>query len=102
MLTPEQIDAVFAAGVKSNAISWLGFAEDADGRYTVPVVSEQHRQIARAIESEVRKQDEALIRQMIDAMQKPMKAWGGTCAWHGPLREAIAAANKRLGDKYDF
>ncbi len=54
------------------------------------------KEFARAIEAEVRKQDEALIRQMLDAMQKPMKAWSGTCAWHGPLREAIAAANKRL------
>ena len=47
-------------------------------------------QFARAIEAEVRKDDDALIGQMLEAMIPPMGAW------HGPLKSAITAARARL------
>jgi hypothetical protein len=67
-LTHEQIEAAITAGVRSGTISWAGFRKDGAGRYMLPVISEQHQQIARAIEAEVRKDDEALIMQMLEAL----------------------------------
>lgn len=42
--------------------------------------------------------DTALLRQALDSMHPAMQAWAGTCEWHGPLKEAIAALRERLGD----
>ena len=47
-----------------------------------------------AIEAEVRKQDEALIRQMLEALEKVDQAMPFPVA-----RQAITAARARLGDK---
>ena len=46
---------------------------------------------ARAIEAEVRKQDEALIRQLVEALEP--------FAYEKPAREAIAAGRVRLEGK---
>ncbi len=50
-LTDSQIKAALTVAVQSGAVSWLGFEEDEDGRYTVPSLLPQHYQIARAIEA---------------------------------------------------
>lgn len=50
-LTDEQIKATLTKAVQSGAVSWLGFERDSEGRYTVPSLSPQHYQIARAIEA---------------------------------------------------
>ena len=50
-LTDAQIKAALTVAVQSGAVSWLGFEKDEDGRYTVPSLSPQHYQIARAIEA---------------------------------------------------
>ena len=47
-------EKVITKGVKSGSISWTGFKEDGEGKYTVPILSEQHYQIARAIEAHCR------------------------------------------------
>ena len=49
---------------------------------------------ARAIEAEVRKQDEALIRQMLEALEKVDQVMPFPVA-----RQAITAARARLGEK---
>ena len=51
-------------------------------------------QFARAIEAEVRKQDEALIQQMLEALEKVDQAMPFPVA-----RQAITAARARLGEK---
>ena len=48
----------------------------------------------RAIEAEVRKQDEALIRQMLEALEEVDQAMPFPVA-----RQAITAARARLGEK---
>ena len=53
-LTDDDIEKVIAKGVKSGSISWTGFREDDEGKYTVPILSEHHCQIARAIETHCR------------------------------------------------
>lgn len=92
MLTPERIEEIVAAGVKSGEIPWAGFKPDAEGKHTLPVLSKMHIQLARAIEAEVRKDDEALIRQMLEALESQC----------GPKDAeevaAIAAARARLID----
>ena len=50
---------------------------------------------ARAIEAEVRKQDEALIRQMLDALTAPYDG----VKLHGIQMAAITAARARRGEK---
>ena len=51
-------------------------------------------EITQAIETEVRKQDEALIRQMLEALEKVDQAMPFPVA-----RQAITAARARLGEK---
>ena len=53
-LSDDDIEKVIAKGVKSGSISWTGFREDGEGKYTVPILSEHHCQIARAIEAHCR------------------------------------------------
>lgn len=57
---------------------------------------------AHAVESEVRKSDEALIRQMLDALEHA-EAWGEELkpapAWVADAQSAITAANARLEGK---
>ena len=55
---------------------------------------ERFRYFARAIEAEVRKQDDALIRQMLEALEKVDQAMPFPVA-----RQAITAARARLGEK---
>ena len=55
---------------------------------------ERFRYFARAIEAEVRKQDAALIRQMLEALEKVDQAMPFPVA-----RQAITAARARLGGK---
>lgn len=55
------------------------------------------RVFARAIESEVRARDEALIRQLVDALCMPCDRWNGTQS--RIVREAIDAANAWLEAK---
>jgi hypothetical protein len=50
-LTEEQIKAALTVAVQSGAVSWLGFEKDEDNRYTIPSLSPQHYQIARAVEA---------------------------------------------------
>ena len=74
---------------------------------------------ARAIEAEVRKQDEALIRQLVEALERAKKhhfttslplvienygskikcANEGSIVWRGLAPAAITAARARLGEK---
>ena len=51
-------------------------------------------EITQAIETEVRKQDDALILQMLEALEKVDQAMPFPVA-----RQAITAARARLGDK---
>ncbi|HRM84020.1 MAG TPA: hypothetical protein PLY99_16920, partial [Acidovorax temperans] len=76
MLTPEQID--------------LAIQQHVD---PVATYGRLHN-FARAIEAEVRKQDEALIRQMLEALEKVDQAMPFPVA-----RQAITAARARLGEK---
>lgn len=55
------------------------------------------RVFARAIESEVRKQDTELIRQLVDALSLPCDRWNGTQS--RIVNAAIAAARARLDDR---
>lgn len=55
------------------------------------------RVFARAIESEVRKRDEALIRQMLEALSMPCDRWNATQSVI--VRNAIDAANAWLEAK---
>ena len=55
---------------------------------------ERFRYFARAIEAEVRKSDESLIRQMLEALEKVDQAMPFPVA-----RQAITAARARLGGK---
>ena len=50
-LTDEQIKAALTVAVQAGAVAWLGFEKDEEGRYTVPSLSPQTYQIARAIEA---------------------------------------------------
>ena len=56
---------------------------------------ERFRYFARAVEAEVRKQDEALTRQMLDALTAPYDG----VKLHGIQMAAITAARARLGGK---
>lgn len=47
--TDVEIEAVIAAAVRSGAISWAGYKKDENGEYTLPVLSQQHFQIARVV-----------------------------------------------------
>ena len=51
---------------------------------------------ARAIEAEIRKQDEALIRQLVAALSLPCDRWNGTQS--RIVREAISAGRAWLED----
>ena len=53
-MSDADIEKVITKGVKSGNISWTGFKEDGEGKYTVPILSEHHCQIARAIEAHCR------------------------------------------------
>ena len=61
------------------------------------------RDFARAIEAEVRKQDEALIRQMLEALEtcNDGDGYNGPYQYYEtvPVEEAVAAARARLGSK---
>ena len=48
-LTDEQIQDITTAAVKRGDVSWLGYREDAGGKYTIPQLSPYHFQFARAI-----------------------------------------------------
>jgi len=50
-LTDEQIQLVVSQAVSAETLSWLGYKKDADGKYTVPVLSPSDYQFARAIEA---------------------------------------------------
>ena len=76
MLTPEQID--------------LAIQQHVD---PVATYGRLHN-FARAIEAEVRKRDEALIRQMLEALEKVDQAMPFPVA-----SQAITAASARLGEK---
>lgn len=52
-LTDEQIEQCVQQAVAARKLSWQGFKLDAQGLYTVPVVSQTHFQLARAIEAAV-------------------------------------------------
>ena len=50
-LTDEQIQLVVSQAISAETLSWLGYKKDADGKYTVPVLSPSDYQFARAIEA---------------------------------------------------
>ena len=86
MLTPEQID--------------LAIQQHVD---PVATYGRLHN-FARAIEAEVRKQDDALIRQLVEAMEgvKALNMGGELALWTAEfdrLLSAITAARARLGGK---
>ena len=82
MLTPEQID--------------LAIQQHVD---PVATYGRLHN-FARAIEAEVRKQDEALIRQMLEALeQSNATLWEEDDDPSRPAHQAITAARARLGEK---
>ena len=57
---------------------------------------------ARAVESEVRKSDEALIRQLVEALENSNATlWEEDDDPSRPAHAAITAARARLGDKHD-
>lgn len=76
-LTPEQIEEIFL----DHGWHWNGKADA-----YIPA--------ARAIEAEVRKDDEALIRQLVAALSLPCDRWNGTQS--RIVREAISAGRARL------
>ena len=84
-LTPEQID--------------LAIQQHVD---PVATYGRLHN-FARAIEAEVRKQDEALIRQMLEALNTCDESCGynGLCQFFDEesVESAITAARARLGEK---
>lgn len=49
-LSDDAIKGAITVGVQSGEVSWLGFERGAAGEYTLPALSPQHYQIARAIE----------------------------------------------------
>ena len=78
MLTDEQINAAYAAAEKSEPYS---------GAPT-------RKSVARAIEAELRKQYDALIRQMLVALTRPVNSFEAL-----ELKiEAVKAARARLGE----
>ena len=82
MLTPEQID--------------LAIQQHVD---PVATYGRLHN-FARAIEAEVRKQDEALIRQMLEALeQSNATLWEEDDDPSRPTHQAITAARARLRTK---
>ena len=86
MLTPEQID--------------LAIQQHVD---PVATYGRLHN-FARAIETEVRKQDEALIRQLVEAMEgvKALNMGGELALWTAEfdrLLSAITAARARLSER---
>ena len=82
MLTPEQID--------------LAIQQHVD---PVATYGRLHN-FARAIEAEVRKQDEALIRQTLEALeQSNATLWEEDDDPSRPAHQAITAARARLGEK---
>ena len=84
MLTPEQID--------------LAIQQHVD---PVATYGRLHN-FARAIEAEVRKQDEALIRQMLEALEYVRNTPEAEYDSKAPLSKAqaaITAARARLGEK---
>lgn len=48
-LTDEQITEIARVAHAEGRLSWLGFQKDADGRYTVPVLSQSDYQLVRAV-----------------------------------------------------
>lgn len=83
MLTDNQIDAVTVA-------QW--------GGVRLPLAA--HRAYARAIEAEVRGQDDALIRQLVEALeQSHATLWEEDDDPARPVHAAIAAARARLENK---
>ena len=65
---------------------------------------ERFRHFARAIEAEARKDDDALIRQLVEAMEgvKALNMGGELALWTAEfdrLLSAITAARARLGEK---
>lgn len=54
---------------------------------------------ARAIEAEVRKQDDALIQQMLEAIEAETSDTWECNSYHPKLHAAVVAARARLGEK---
>lgn len=54
---------------------------------------------ARAIEAEVRKQDDALIQQMLEAIEAETYDIWDCYRYHPKLHDAAVAARARLGEK---
>lgn len=50
-LTYEQIQEVTTAAVRAHRLSWVGFKQDEQGTYCIPVLSPSDIQFARSIES---------------------------------------------------
>lgn len=57
------------------------------------------REFARAIEAEVHKQDTALIRQLVEAIEAETSDTWECSSYHPKLHDAVAAANARLEGK---
>lgn len=53
LLSDEEIEATATKAVHEGRLSWVGFKEDADGRYTIPSLSLSHFQLAKVIEQAV-------------------------------------------------
>lgn len=96
-LTPEQIiktaheAGLYQDGINTQLPLWV-------------LTHQELERFARAIEAEVRKQDDALIRQLVEAMEgvKALNMGGELALWTAEfdrLLSAITAARARLGKK---
>ena len=48
-LTDAEIQTAITVAVKAGKLSWLGFDMDSEGKFTIPVLSPYHYQLARVI-----------------------------------------------------
>lgn len=52
-LTNEQIKQIVSAGIHAGKLSWVGYEADADGKFTIPMLSRVHYQLARLVAATV-------------------------------------------------
>lgn len=48
VLSDEQITEIAAREYRAGRLSWLGFKKDAEGRYTIPLITDSERALIRA------------------------------------------------------
>lgn len=105
-LTDEQIEAIAARECGAGRLSGIGFKKDADGRYTIPIISSSEMELVRACLSQLQSQEstaptaEALENCRLFAARHRKEEWAKTilrlCAEGGatgsPLRSQESTA----------